>query len=152
MREYLLGIIAVGVVCAVSLSVSHENMRGATRCALGILMLISVAAPILSVVQGITASVPELPKYDGISPEGGYEAVSEEAFCEGIRMAVASEFGLDEKAVQVDCHGFDFESMRAKWIYVNLINMPNADFRRIEEYCRTNFTKGGGCRVEFVLG
>lgn len=151
MREYLLGIIAAGVVCAVALSVSHENMRGATRSALGILMLVAVSAPVISVVQSVASSGIELPEYDGISPEGGYEAVSEEAFCEGIRKAVASEFDIDVKAITVDCHGFDFKSMRADWIYVN-ISTPKADFRRIEEYCRTNFTKGGGCRVEFVLG
>ncbi len=151
MKEYLFGIIAVGVISAVSLSVSHESMRGATRTALGVIMLLAVASPVAAVVGNITSEDVRLPEIGDISAEGGYEAVSREAFLEGIALAVSEEFGIDSESVAVDCHGFDFDTMRAEWVYVNLGREIGVDFRAVEEYVSTNFTEGGGCRVEFVL-
>lgn len=151
MKEYLLEIIAVGVISAVALSVSHDSMRGAARTALGVLMLLAAASPIAAAVGNLTSGELSLPDIGSINAEGGYQEVSESAFCEGIRLAVSSEFGIAEESVEVSCHGFSFESLRAERIYVSLKSGITVDYRLVEEYVRNNFTEGGGCRVEFVL-
>ena len=150
MREYLFGIIAVGTLTAVALSVSHDSMRTATRLALGVITLLCVVTPVIGAVGQLRDFDLSAPVPPDTQPEGGYLAVAEEAFCDGIERALGERLGIDPNSVSAECRGFELEQMRAEWINVKISGHPNADFRLAEDYVRENFTKGGGCRVELV--
>lgn len=70
--------------------------------------------------------------------EGEYEAVAEEAFCDGIARLLHEEFEIDKNDVKITAQGFSFETMSATRVKILLLGKAIfKDYRRIEERLNT---------------
>lgn len=96
---------------------------GAVRLALGVMLLSVSVIPIVSAVTGIVNEGMEIFSGGGMTddPSGSlYEKTAEEAFCDGVKKLVVSEFSLSADSVDVRALGFDAGTVRAEKIKIIL--------------------------------
>ena len=137
------------------MSYSEEGSVSRTlRSALSLLLLYTVASPIVTVIAdigdiSIDSIVESAPEPDTDDPE--YYKVAEEAFCEGIRKMVCESHSIGADDVAVYAFDFDFKSMSAKTIKIILSgSAAYADARGI---AATVSDAGlGECEVELEIG
>ena len=152
MGEYIFGCIATGLVSAVGTHLSHKELKSSVRLAMGLILLLSILAPLFSAVGALDSI--ELPRWDGsdINSGGEYSECAEEAFCLGISRAIAERYSTDHSYVRVMCDGFDFETMSAKRVYVTLTKEARAvDYRAVKQYVKENINTEE-CDVEIEIG
>ena len=132
--------------CAVAFAgfvLSSGKAERAARAALGIILVSAILSPLISLGQGFA----QLPEYSGAEEESVFEKTAEEAFCDGVRLAIAERFSLDAEHISVRAKGFQTEKMTAEVLTVTLSERAKlADYRAIREFVvENNF---GKCEVE----
>lgn len=153
MKEYILSLLCVGIICSVSVAVAHEGTKSSVRMATGLILLLTMITPVLGIADFFSEGALRLPDIEQSQHTGGYAEVAEQAFEEGICEAVCESFAVERGDVSADCRGFDFESMRAAEIYIELRGgAVLADYRAIADYAARNFTEDGRCYVDFGEG
>ncbi len=144
---YILSVLAAVAFSSFTMYGSEDNR--AAKFALGAILLAALSAPVMGAVKNLAEF--EIPEYG----ESDYsseltEDVAKEAYCRGIRLALKDKFSLDYDAVEVDCIGFDLESMTAERINIILSDSASySDSRGIRLYISENF---GECEVSFDFG
>lgn len=147
MAEYMIGVTCMCMLVSLASFVScTDTKRGATKFALGVILLASLVVPVKGIVEGAV-----LPLFDIKDTEykdsSAFSEFTEEYFCEGVRLAVADEFSLDAHDVEVITVGFSVEDMRAEVIKIKLLRAAaGADYRAVREYIEKNDL--GKCEVE----
>ena len=149
MNEYMTQVFAVtGLVGVLSL-LAYRGKSDPSRLALGVILIYTVISPLASMsadfnINDIISNAPA-------APEGEYGVVLEEAFAEGIRLAVAEKFSLVREDIRVSLNGFDESKMRAERIRIMLSGRATlADYKRIEKYI--NELGVGECDCEIEIG
>ena len=151
MSEYAIGVFAVCLVGGVLIKLSWGS-ADASRLAVAIITVYVIVTPAMSAlgeldIDGLFDKI----EVSGVEGEADYEKITEEAFKQGIRKAVADEFDVDESSVEVLVSGFNFENMRAGQIKVILSGKAAlGDYRGIENYL--NELDIGDCGVEIKIG
>ena len=152
MSTYIGGVAIAALAVSLALHLAHEEMRGVTRIALGLLVILTVAAPVADLARELSEgdlSFGELPSVEEGDP--AYADVARRAFEEGVGRAVADELGISADDVEVGCDGFDFSGIRAERIYVTLSGRGAfGDSRAVKDFVESSF--GGRCVVEIEIG
>lgn len=138
MVDYLASIAVASCLVGILEYLSYsERTKSVVRLCASILLLHAVLTPVL----GLCSSLKDgsfAPDFGIVGEEisgGEYEAVAEEAFCEGICKLLYTKFGVKSENALVRAEGFDFEKMRAERITVILSGAGAlADQRAIREY------------------
>lgn len=152
MNGYTLTVFVICIFTGALGLVSHGALRDAERMALGIITLYVIIAPVADGVKDFDAEA----FFDSLSGgsaniESGYAETAEEAFAEGIALAVADEFSLSRDNIRVRLRGFDFETMTCEKIGVILSGSAAvSDYKAIERYI--NKMEIGVCEVEIEIG
>ena len=147
MREYALSLFGM---CALlgALSLIHYNKGTAERMAERVLFAAAVVLPLVNSLTSLSFSLPSIPSF---SDDGEYREVIEEAFSEGVSLAVCERFSLPEGTVKVELHGFDAQKMRAEKIKITLSGVAIiSDRRAIQEYIEGENL--GECEVRISVG
>ena len=151
MGEYLGFLVAASAVVALGGLMAHGGRSlGAVKLALGVMLLSASVVPIVSAVAGVVEDGKEIFS-EGVVPDGFsgtlYEKTAEEAFSDGVKKLVVSEFSLSVDDVDVRVHGFDVQNVRAEVIKVILSGKAAyADHKSIK--LRIEELLLGKCEVE----
>ena len=131
-------------------SYDSEKMR-ASRCALGIILLAALVAPLTSLIgefENLTYG--DFPSYDSSAEEQFRDQSIGSAFVRGVELAVAERFSFSEDEVEVECFGFALEEARAEKIHVTLSGRAAfADIRAVRDYVENS--RLGECEVTVVF-
>ncbi len=154
MAEYFISALIVsGVLSFITYLSYRSNTGGEMKLAVSILLLYTLATPILSFVSE-GAPPWQMPSLDGDDldfSDGEYQRVAEEAFCLGVKHLIAQKYGADEEDMDVTVRGFSFTDMRAERINVYLFGKASVlDFRGIQNYITEQGL--GECEVFIDLG
>lgn len=154
MREYLLSVAAVSVVCAACTLISYKGVNDkGTKIALSILLLYSAATPAIAFVSGfsdLTLDAPETELPDASLEDSLYYTAARDAYAEGISRFVCDEFSLESACVAVQVYGFDLQRMRSEKIKIFLSGRAiSADTRRIK--AAVEGLQLGECEVELEI-
>lgn len=151
MREYFLSVYALSALLAVISFLIPAGREGdAVRRGISALALCAVLTPVCIAVRGAAgADISDF--FPGEIPdETLYAERSEEAFCLGIRKAIAERFSIDPENVSVSVTGYDPGSVRAERICVVLRGRAAiADTRGIRAY--VSGLGVGECEVELEI-
>lgn len=152
MREYIFGCIFISFLSGIALHIAHSSMRDSSKVAVGIVTLLFVASPFLYLFGKIDKLSITIPN---ISVEMGTEELektAEDAFCEGVRLALSDRYGVDKDNFNVFCDGFDSKTLYADRLYVTLGGGGAfLDYRAVKEYLENNLNVGE-CRVNVDIG
>ena len=148
-EQYIILALALSGVLGVIGAASHPALLREGQMAIGVLCLFTLAVPI----TGALPSLLELSRSETaeieVSGDGAFKETVEEAFTEGVREYVASQYGLDISDVSVKVYELDGSSMRAERITVTLSGravLANAVAIR-ESVCSELVSDGGECKV-----
>lgn len=142
-------VVFAALTVSLATALAYPALKGAVSGALGILLLLTVAAPFLSTVRALADGELDLPDFS-VEGDGEFENITTAAFEEGVADALVDRFGEGLTGVRVRARGFDPTSMRAEGLTVVL--PPGAaavDYRAVKDYLAENFTRGGGCEVYY---
>ena len=147
MREVAVYLICAVSVVAFSSFVSYSGEEGkAGNVVLGIILLSSLTAPIPRLLSELSFSVEALPKTSFSDSSCG---VIEDAYCEGIAIAVSDKFGIDVGSIEVMCDDFSQTDLKAENVLVKLSDSSvYADIRGIRSYLE----KICECSVRIEIG
>lgn len=153
LKEYFMGIIALGTFLALALGISHKKLKSATSFGAGVILISAIFLPLVDIMQGCGGNF----DFEGILDKFEYEEIGdssiEQAFESGIAEYVAVSYGVDSECVLVRVDGFDFGTLKADRIYVTLSKgAVHLDYKRIEEELEREFTAGGECEVLLKIG
>ncbi len=140
MGEYLLSVVVMSAFVGVIDYFSYPSGTQKTvKASAALILIYTVIVPVLSIASSlgeIRDDFMDIFEVE-VDTEGEYLKVSEEAFCEGVRELVASEFSIPKSDVRVSAFGFDFSQMRAKTIKITLFKEAFfADWRGIQQYIK----------------
>lgn len=147
MTEYLVTLVSASLVCSIALALSHVALRRTLRGALGVLLLVSILAPLVTLVRDVTSI--RLPDIDLALGEGedAFLEITAAAFEEGIAEEIEGKWQSAE-GVRVRSRGFDTSDMLADSITVYLSEeLVWLDYRQMRDYVAESFTRGGTCEV-----
>ena len=149
--NYLTVLIATALVTAIGEDTAHQSQKNGVRVFLGFVVLIALISPLPSLFGELSEDLSELLSFSDVElNEGVFEGACEEAFCEGVGLAVADKFGTAPEDIRVSCRGFESAHMRAEHITVSLSGGGALlDFGAVRRYVCENFA--GGCTVEVNL-
>lgn len=134
----------IGALSVFFLSGEEHRSARAVSLALGAILLFFAARPLAELPTAVGAWEESAP----LLPAAEEPAVFEEAFCLGVRRAVAREFALSEEQIDVFAEGFSYPAMKAENIRLALSGAARAaDLRGIRQYVGEHF---GPCEV--VIG
>ena len=152
MIEYATGILSVcAVVVICGFLVYRGKSDGATKFAFATLLVYVTLTPLRALVGELTGVGEIRLELEGGEYSEDYKEVAEEAFCEGVRLLVCSQFSLNEEFVRVSCRDFDFQKMRADRIKIILSSSAAlADRTGIEKFI--NQYDIGRCECEIEIG
>lgn len=154
MGEYLGFLVTASAVVALGSLISHGGKtERAVRLALGVMLLSVAVVPLISAVTDAVDDA-KLIFSEDVPPEGTsgnlYEKTAEDAFCEGIKKLVVSEFSVSKSEIDVRVFGFKVDEMCADSVKIILSGSAvHTDYRslcsRIEELGL------GKCEVELEI-
>lgn len=151
MSEYAVSLFAICLVGGALLMLSYGQGR-AESLAVGIITLSVILTPLADLV--ISADPEDFLnslKGDVPQEELGAEGVIEDAFAEGIALAVAEKFSLDPDDIRVRLVRFDQQAMSAEGIVITLSGAAViADYKAVEKY--VNSLDLGVCNVQIEIG
>ena len=134
MKEYFALVCALCVLVALGGLLSYGEQNGATRAALGVILMCAISLPPIKATLALR-EVDIGGFFDEIGSSAGESALEEvaaESFCEGTKKMVCEKFSVREDDVSVYVFGLDTSSMRAERIVVVLRGMGAlSDIRRI---------------------
>lgn len=151
MREYFLSVYALAALLAVIAFLIPGGAEGdAVRRGISALALCAVLTPVCIAVRGVAeADIAELLPAE-MPEETLYSERLEEAFCLGIREAVAGRFSIDPENITVSVTGYDPGGVHADKICVILrARAALADTRGIRAY--VSGLGCGECEVEIEI-
>ena len=140
--------VCLAMLLSVGLLFVHSSFRDLTEGVIGVVLVLTVLSPIISLLGNVDLSGPADFVTDGMT--AAYEEVSEEAFVRGIEQDVSDRFSLS--GVRITARGFIFSQMRAEYIRVDLSeDFLFSDSRAVREYVEANYTVSdvGRCEVVF---
>lgn len=150
MSEYALAVFGICLVVGICLTISYGQGK-AQSLALGIITLWVILSPLGDMIKhfdpnsfGQSIDVPEF-------SDGEIDVVIEDAFADGICLAIADKFSLDRDEIRVRLYGFEKSKMCAEEIMVILSGRAAlSDYKAVEKYI--NAMEVGECRVEIEIG
>ena len=151
----MVSVVIVSSLVALSGYFSYGSSENRTaKAAMAIIVLYTVSAPIVSAVRELSDisldSVVDTEDFGNIGDTELAET-AEDAFCDGIKSAIAERYGLERRQIRVRVSGFDFEKMRAERITVVLSGgAALGDHRAIAEYITESGL--GECEVKLDFG
>ena len=116
---YLLSVFAV--IAFASFSSYGGEDRGASRMALGIILISALSTPFVSFIKNISFDDLNFEYGEYIENESLAQDTARDAYLRALRLAVAEEFSISEEKLCVSCEGFELESMTAEHIDVILL-------------------------------
>ena len=150
LAQYVVSVVAVSSLVALGGYICYgQKSASAAKTAMSIILLYTVCSPIGALLGGLEDAFDgdDFSIDDYVSLDGAYAETAAQAYAEGVKAYVASEYRLDKNEISVYIFDFDFESMRPKKIRIILSGSAStADFRAIEN---SVFNAGlGECEVE----
>lgn len=155
MTEYLGFLISASAVVALGTLTAHTGRsHGAVKLALGVMLLSASVVPLISIVTDAVddASIifDEQITGDGFS-DTIYEKTAEDAFSDGIKKLVVSEFSVNSSEVEVCVFDFKVDEMRAEMVKIILSGSAiYVDQRSLR--LRVENLGLGKCEVELEIG
>lgn len=148
MKEYIFGLVLVGIIVSIAEVMCHEHLKSTTRIALGLILICATVAPLIN--SFFVLSEGELDEiYVEANSYGGYEEACLSAFEEGVAQAVTERFGGE--VVHARCIGFDPRVMRCREVLLVFHgDAPTAEKGAVEDYVVENFTDEGRCEIEIL--
>ena len=151
----MVSVVIVSSLVALSVHFSYGSSENRTvKAAMSIIVLYTVAAPIVSTVgelSGISSDLTLDTEDIGSIGNTEYAKTAEEAFCDGICAAIAERYDLAREEIRARARGFNFEKMRAERITVILSGgAALSDYRSIAEYITGSGL--GECEVKLEIG
>ena len=154
MAEYLGFLLSASAVVALGGLMAHGGRTAnVVKLALGVMLLSVSVIPIVSAVCDVVSEGEII--FSESTQQGGtsgnlYEKTAEDAFCEGIKKLLVSEFSLTSDEVDVRIYDFKVEEMRANKVKVILSGRAvSADYRKI--CSRVEELELGRCEVELEI-
>lgn len=147
MSNYALTVFIVCVLSGVLGKISYGGKNDISRVAISVISLFIIISPLANAAKEFDFdNLFDTEGWQSEDIDGGYEAVAEGAFADGIVRAVSEKFSLDTSEIEVSVSGFVFEKMRADEIKITLFGRSvAADYRAIEKY--VNSMDVGECEV-----
>ena len=147
MREELFYFISISAVTALASAISYSAQDSKIKLALGIMLFASVLTPTVEIIRSLGDF--RLPEYSSGDYGNMAEEVAEDAFCRGIRRAVADKFYITEDEISVETAGFCYSEMSAERITIELSGRgASADTRGVRAYIEREF---GECEVKIKI-
>lgn len=152
MNGYLSSVFIVSMISGLFGYLSFGKLRSAERVVMGVILLYVIIAPLSDLVSDfdpndIFSSI----NSSDVQYDEELSMVAEEAFAEGIKLALAEEFSISRDDIRVKVFGFDLEGMSGEKIKVSLSGKAAlADYRAIESFL--NKQNIGECEVEIEIG
>ena len=152
MSAYFISVFGICATVGILGLLSYNEKNGAEKGALGIILLYVVLSPIANELGELTANGFDVESLIGsIDSDSGYSEITEEALCNGISLAIASEFSVSEEDVLVRIFNFDFEGMRGDTVRVLLSGRAAlSDNKAIKKF--VDEMGVGECEIEIRLG
>lgn len=142
-------VIISSLTVSLATALAYPALKNAVSGALGILLLLTVASPFVTVVRGALDGEITLPDFS-VDGEEKFEQITTAAFERGVAEALVDRFGGVLSGVRVRARGFDPTDMRADGLTVVLPSAAaTVDYRAVKDYLVENFTRGGGCEVYY---
>ena len=152
MSEYITSIIAVSILSYLAMLFSYGGAsERAVKAAVSMIVIYTVSSPVICFVSDFSPEDLEFVISDAdIELDCEYVRVAEEAFLDGVALAVCKEFDIDSENIGVTVYGFDFEKMCAEKIKILLYGRAAlADGRAISEYVSSSGL--GDCEVDIGI-
>ena len=152
MSAYFICIFGICATVGILGLLSYNEKNSAERAALGIILLYVVLSPIANEFGKLDLDSFDIGSLtEGIDSDLGYSEVTEGAICDGICLAIASEFSLSDEDIIVRIFNFDFEKMRGDTVRVILLGRAAlADNKAIKKF--VDEMGVGECEIEIRLG
>ena len=159
MIKYVFSLVFLSLILGFLSYVSYLGALDKTvKNASAVLLLFAIATPFGTLLRALSEFDAETvisgfieDAKSEIDSEQKYEAVAEEAFCDGVSKLVAEKYGIEKEFVKVRTVGYDFEKMRALKVKVILSGAGAfSDTIGIEEYLNT--LSLGECEVYVDFG
>lgn len=142
-------VIFASLTVSLATALAYPALKSAVSGALGILLLLAVAAPFLSTVRSLAEGELQLPDFS-VEGDGEFENITTAAFEKGVADALVDRFGEGLLGVQIRARKFDPTKMQAEGLTVILPpGAAGVDYRAVKAYLVENFTRGGGCEVYY---
>lgn len=133
-NPYLCVVMSLFAVAFASFVTYDGSARRESRLALGIILLASLVLPLGNVIKGLS-DIDFTYTHEGVSTPPVVEKRLEEAFCDGISLALTNEFSLSSEDVSVTAEGFDSEQMKAQTVFVTVYGRAAlGDIRAMESF------------------
>ncbi len=139
MSGYLTGVIITAALISLALAAAYkETADKAVRTALMIFLVYVTVMPLVGAAKDFDLGDFKT-EISETEDESGMKRESERAFANGIALFLAEEFSLNTKDIRVTLSGFDYRTMRAEGITVNLSGEAVfSDFKAIKERIEKN--------------
>lgn len=149
MNEYTAVIFAASaMICIAGLAFYSSKQEPVARLALGIILVCAVIDPLVSMVRGLIDI--DYSENEAIG-QTVYEKTAEEAFLDGVRLAIMQEFSISAQELSVSAVGFSSQSMNCERITVTLMGSACfADVGAIRAFVEENNL--GKCEVKLGFG
>ena len=153
LEGYILGTLKIFTFVAIALNLVHPRQGKATRLVLGIVLISVIMLPIVNIIGKSDEFVMNDSFWNSLGDNKVDDATVEEFFERGIEEYIASECGVAKENVRVRADGFDIASLKATRIYVSISSGGAfVDYRALEDKLEREFTNGGDCRIELLVG
>ena len=151
MSQYYISIFAICLVGGLASLLSYGSGR-AEKLAVGIVTLYVIVSPIVGYISEFDADKwLDSIKNEGTNISEEYSSVIEDAFGEGISLAISEEFSISKDDIRVRLYGFDSEKMQAEKIKIVLSGRASmSDYKAVERYIDS--LNLGECDVEIEIG
>ena len=146
MKEAALFVLCMCILTAALSFLSYKAGDKAQRFGLGIILLAALASAAYGAISDFS---PEL-TVEQAGASGGFEELTEEAFCQGISLGIAEEFGLESAQIKVAVRDFDYSALKAREIRITLFGKAAlADLRGIRGFVVENNFCDGEVFIDF---
>lgn len=153
LREFLIGSIKLSVFIAGALHFSHDKQTKMMKISLGIVFISAIMLPIVDIINengfDFENTISGCDKdFENVSGE-----IEKEIFERCIADYISSEYSLDKDFVKVRVEELDFSSMSAGRIRILLSGKGvYIDYKSLANDIESEFTDGGVCEIELVVG
>jgi hypothetical protein len=152
MKEYLITLIVVSLICSLGTGLIRGALSRSVRMgAVSILMLLTLS-PLVGAVRDIadgSAALPELPEAE---VGGDFLASLEAAYLAGGERALVDGLSIGEGDVELSCRGFSYPELRAQTLTVTLSGAGlRADPQRVKDIAAELLKEGGLVEIEYEI-
>lgn len=153
LEGYILGTLKIFSFAAIALNLVHPRQGKATRFVIGVVLISAIMLPIVDIVDENDRFLINDSFWESLGDNEVDDATVKEFFERGIEEYIANECGVAKESVRVSADGFDIASLKAARIYVSISSGGAfVDYRALEDKLEKEFTNGGDCRIELLVG